>query len=331
MRTITRINQLSGNLAALVAARPTERPEERFYLCPAELAAQMESAALEIGTLERHLHRWCLLNGIRLPPDWEDGSHFAMGGSEAEERWPTLILAGQLWPIQVQSLGVKQATWSELLWAARISSENRVISFNPGTKAQQKPINLLALLRWRAHWAPMDWLEPSEETPPADPSAAANADLKSTGEGAASLRNQQTLSMLSDRIEVRKDQHWSQTSWKETGHAEMVERLTPTTWVNNTQDELLLKETIKQAALRAASEPAGYIEWPKADGRRGEITLAWGPLPEAGQGMTLVAISYGQSSLAMQLIATGSLEEEDQTRERTLIMLHQPLSDGRNT
>lgn len=294
---IKHLRELSGHLAAAVRDKPEETLEERFYLCPIKLAKEIEpETKLTPGKAQENLSALCRSQGIEAKVKDVHGKGFwpyiCIPGSEAERRWPALILAKQLRPIQVRALGIEEATWSELLWGAWQWS----LQMSPESMENlARSPTMLEMQRWRATWSPPEWRRAKEE--PTTIGEALLRELNHPHEHPNDLFRD--IDLLLPLIDVsygptRTASHWDTQGWLELGWWKMLDR------VNIKEKELAWElEGLEGAMKLAATAEAGH--WEKQGSRR-RTSMAWGPFPSLGRGITLVALDSQNCHTTVALI-----------------------------
>lgn len=303
-----RLHQLSSHLTAIVRDHPEEQPEERFYACTPQLAELLQpSISWHETTLSFVLYNYCRAHRFKTPPK-KRGSfwgHTIVGGQEAEQRWPALILAGQLLPIQVHPLGVERATWSELLWGihAYCDSESTTEALHHSKEPKPSDLNRLAIMRWRARWAEPAWLQPAAISLGVSQAIARDNDVAA---GQNQIFGQSAVvNSLIDSV-CESGRRWKPQEWDDEGWR-TLSRLAKLDEYGTLEGDTPPAEALRQVAQRRAghhkwTSPKSNSKWPGLSCR---VSLAWAPFPEAGEGATLVALHERNDRMTLALVQRG--------------------------
>lgn len=294
-----RLHQLSRLLTKVMEEHSEGAPEERFYLCSKELAKELQPrwAGQPNGRQDRiALARYSSLHGMttgtKEPRTWP---YVALAASEAEERWPSLILAGLLRPLGCQRLGTERATWSELLWGAGIltysGETNRIWQLR--TFGTEGKADNLAIIRWRARCMGAAHLGSSPIGGGTSIEMATNIDL-----AARPIRPRDISTILHIRDDLKR---WTAAGWHEEGTLETA------TYFGDHGTDSGSSELRRNLQLVGETKSGYKILKEKAKRRRAtgdeyETHIGWAPFPELGEGITMIAIEKDGRGMALTLI-----------------------------
>lgn len=299
--------------------KPGEEREQRFYLCAPELAAQLAPAWT--GQMESYFFSLAIsmLNDKErteytqiLQPD--EGTtkmlrQVALGGREAEQRWPDLIFREQLRPVETKWLGIEEATWAELRWRSALAMDPQAFDGLKGNSSSEAAtLEHQHISTWRSHFLAEAGDRHAEY--PGHPSHIGASPAKRQKYNWNKEEPFSELTHLAAALRggwpSQGERDWEEHGWlalatasglrgsavvKEMHHPEPGK----TSWPVTTM------EVLKQQLMQPIRSESGLLTWSRF-GRLGEMHLGWAPLPELGEGITLIAVEEEYQKISAMLI-----------------------------